>query len=401
MKLSSSIRPTVILRNLIIAVSVFLVGWFPALPRRAEGTEAAWDSSIRTLSQAGPNGAGSAEARLVARQLVRHGPEILPALLAAMNTENPVAANWLRTVFDEIYDREFAQTKRAPVSLEVLKRIACDPGQQGKLRRLALHRLDGLEPEFSRGLIPTLLRDPEFRGDAVDLAVARGDALLAAGQRPEASAVYHSAFQHARLPAQVRAVAGKLRAVGQKPDIIAHMGLIVNWQLIGPFDAPGTSGFKTAFPPEAAVDLQARYPGQGGQTLRWVSFRNADLTGELDLTKAVAQTSEAVAYCYAELSVPQAVNAQVRCGADDNCTVWINSEKVLSREQWLNSSRTDRFIAPIQLRAGKNSLLVKVCQGPRHVDPTVPNNWSLQMRICAADGLGVPFQPQMWPSKPE
>jgi hypothetical protein len=35
--------------------------------------------------------------------------------------------------------------------------------------------------------------------------------------------------------------------------------------------------------------------------------------------------------------------------------------------------------------------LVKICQGPQHKDPQVPNNWSLQLRLCDADGKGLPL----------
>ena len=86
--------------------------------------------------------------------------------------------------------------------------------------------------------------------------------------------------------------------------------------------------------------------------------------------------------------------AQVRCGADDNCSVWLNGEKVFGRDQWLNGTRFDRFVTPIQLKAGRNTLLVKICQGPQHKDPEVPNNWSLQLRLCDAEGRGIEFKPK-------
>ena len=79
------------------------------------------------------------------------------------------------------------------------------------------------------------------------------------------------------------------------------------------------------------------------------------------------------------------------CGADDNCTVWLNGEKVLAREQWLNGTRFDRFVAPIKLKVGRNTLLVKVCQGPQHKDPEVSNNWSMQLRLCDNQGQGIKF----------
>jgi hypothetical protein len=78
--------------------------------------------------------------------------------------------------------------------------------------------------------------------------------------------------------------------------------------------------------------------------------------------------------------------------ADDNCSVWLNGRKVFAREQWLNGTRFDRFITPVTLIAGRNTLLVKVCQGPQHKDPEVSNNWSLQLRLCDEHGKGIDFK---------
>jgi hypothetical protein len=83
------------------------------------------------------------------------------------------------------------------------------------------------------------------------------------------------------------------------------------------------------------------------------------------------------------------MDAELRCGADDNCTVWLNGQRVFGRDQWLNGTRLDRFVTPVRLRAGVNRLLVKICQGPQHKDPEVPNNWSLQLRFCDATGVGL------------
>jgi hypothetical protein len=95
------------------------------------------------------------------------------------------------------------------------------------------------------------------------------------------------------------------------------------------------------------------------------------------------------------------MEAQLRCGADDNGTVWLNGERLFGREQWLNGTRFDRFVVPVRLRSGNNSLLVKVCQGPQHKDPEVPNNWSLQLRFCDVTGTGVGLVSALPPAEKE
>jgi hypothetical protein len=190
----------------------------------------------------------------------------------------------------------------------------------------------------------------------------------------------------------VTQAAQKLKALGEPADVFAHLGLVTSWWLVGPFDAPEKTGFATTFEPETKVDLQAAYRGQAGKEIRWIKHRATDALGQLDLNGALGATREAVGYAYAEIEVPREQPAQLRCGADDNCSVWLNGRKVFAREQWLNGTRFDRFITPITLAAGRNTLLVKVCQGPQHKDPEVSNNWSLQLRLCDEQGRGIEFK---------
>ena len=353
------------------------------------------DDALAAIARVGPQGAGSAAAREARDLLIKQGPEILPRLLIAMDTKNVVAANWCRTAFEEIVGRELAKSE-PQFPLDALRAYAADAQRQGRVRRRGLELVDRLDPEYRASLIPTLLDDPEFRGDAVDAALAAGAKAEAAGERDRAIGKYRLAFEHARSAEQTTEAAAKLKALGETADIIEHLGFVVDWYLLGPFDAPEYSGFEKTFPPEeqaavdlAAVDLTAEYEGQGGRTIRWRRRRAADSLGQLNLIDAIAPVKEAVGYAYSELNSPREIEAELRCGADDNCTVWLNGQRVFGREQWLNGTRLDRFVTPVRLRQGKNTLLVKICQGPQHKDPEVPNNWSLQLRFCDATGVGV------------
>jgi hypothetical protein len=260
---------------------------------------------------------------------------------------------------------------------------------------LALALCERLEPGYERKLVRGLLDDPEFRNDAVAMALAAGTEALAAGDSETARDAFHKAFDAARDSAQVTSAAANLAKLGEQVDIPRHLGLVVDWWLVGPFDAPEFSGFGRAFEPESHVDLAKSYAGQNGAELKWRPHRTGDTLGTVDLVQALAPAKEAVGYAYAEVASPREQQAQLRAGADDNLTVWLNGQKVFSREQWLNGSRFDRFVAPVKLVAGKNRLLVKVCQGPQHVNPEVPNNWTFQVRLCDEQGAGVPFTSAM------
>ncbi len=252
--------------------------------------------------------------------------------------------------------------------------------------------LDQLEPMFREKWLPTRLDDAEFRYEAVGLAVTAGDRALKDKDQAAAKAEFRKAFEAARDSTQVTQAAAKLKSLGESADAVQHLGLVTEWWLVGPFDAPQKTGFAKVFEPEGKVELQAKYRGQDGAEIAWKRHHETDTLGQLDLNKQLGTTREAVGYAYSEIDVPREQAAQVRCGADDNCSVWLNGQKVFGRDQWLNGTRFDRFITPIQLKAGRNTLLVKACQGPQHKDPEVPNNWSLQLRLCDEQGRGIEFK---------
>lgn len=345
---------------------------------------------LAVIAKIGPQGNGSPVAKVARDELAKQGIEVLPQLLVAMDTSNVVAANWYRTVYEEIVTRELARDgTKWPI--EFFKEYVSDVKHIGKPRRLVLTLLDKLEPTFRESWMPTRLEDGEFRYEAVGLTLAAGDRAIKNKDETAAKAEFRKAFEAARDSAQVTQAAAKLKSLGESADAIKHLGLVVDWSVVGPFDAPQKTGFAKVFEPETKVDLQAKYRGQSGE-IAWKPHHETDALGQLNLINILGTTREAVGYAYTEIEVPREQAAQVRCGADDNCSVWLNGEKVFGRDQWLNGTRFDRFITPIQLKAGRNTLLVKICQGPQHKDPEVPNNWSLQLRLCDADGRGIEFK---------
>ena len=347
---------------------------------------------LAVIAKTGPQGEGSAAAKVARDELAKHGVEVLPPLLVAMDTANAVAANWYRTVYEEIVARELKRDG-AKWPLEFFKEYVSEAKRVGKPRRLVLGLLDQLEPPFCDQWLPTRLDDAEFRYEAVGLALMAGDRALKDKDQAAAKVEFRKAFEAARDSTQVTQAAAKLKSLGEPADVVQHLGLVTDWWLVGPFDAPQKTGFAKVFEPEVKVDLQAKYAGQSGAEIKWQRHRETDALAQLNLNTILGATREAVGYAYSEIEVPREQAAQVRCGADDNCSVWLNGKKVFGRDQWLNGTRFDRFVTPIQLKSGRNTLLVKICQGPQHKDPEVPNNWTLQLRLCDEQGRGIEFKP--------
>ena len=354
------------------------------------------DRRFQQIARVGPGGQGSMVAREARDRLAREGVALLPRLLVAMDTDNIVAANWYRTIYEEIIGRALSRDPVPRLPVPFLKKYVVDPTRHGRVRRLVLALLDRLEPGYSESLIPSLLDDPEFRDEAVSVALQRGEAALKAGQKKIAQQAFELAFRAARDPGQVGTAADRLKATGRDVSVVVQLGFVIDWYFLGPFDAPGTSGFDLVLPPEKQVnngiDLTATYEGQGGGRIGWKRFRTDDRFGQTNLISAIAAVKEAVGYAYTEFDSPRDQRVQLRCGADDNITIWINGRQVLRRLQWLNGTRLDRFRVDVSLRKGRNRMLVKVCQGPQHKNPAVPNNWSLQLRFCDPAGGGVPLK---------
>ena len=344
--------------------------------------------AIQVIAKTGDQARGSESAAAAVKRLTEEDISIVPRLLSAMDTPNIVAANWYRQAYEIIIESELGrENPRIPV--ELLKEFVLDRKHQGRVRRLAWDLLDRVEPGFRQAETPLLLDDPEFGRDAVERTMQAAQQLLDDGKKQEAIAVYLKAFNASRLDNQIRAAADRLGQLGEPVNIIEHMGFLHRWYLLGPFDAPGFSGYQMSFPPEKKVDLAAEYTGKDGTPIRWQPSQSADRLGQLNLATGIAPVKEAVGYAYAEVHSPREQDVQLRCGADDNMTVWINGKKTFTRLQWLNGTRLDRFTSPAHLEEGVNTILVKICQGPQHKNPAVPNNWSMQLRLCDRTGGSV------------
>jgi hypothetical protein len=252
-----------------------------------------------------------------------------------------------------------------------------------------LELLDQIDPAFRAAAMADWLNDPEFRKDAVDYVMVEAERARREGRTEIAREQLLSAFRHARHSDQVLRAVSQLKSLGVTVDPIEHMGFLVRWHLLGPFDAPGMTGFSQSFLPEQKVDLAAEYLLGSGRVARWQPHTTSDSLGQINLIQAIGPVEESVGYAYCELDSPRDQLVELRGSADDNLTVWLNGERVLGREQWLNGTRLDRFVTAVKLNKGRNRVLVKICQGPHHVDPDVPNNWSFQVRFCDATGAGV------------
>jgi hypothetical protein len=134
------------------------------------------------------------------------------------------------------------------------------------------------------------------------------------------------------------------------------------WSYCGPFPNQNGQGFAQAYPPEQGVDLTKKYGGKNGQEAAWKEGKFADgEVNNLALFKPEYNVDAAV-YLHREIECAKAMELPASFGSDDTLTVWLNGEKIIN-ENVQRACAPDQNKATLKLKAGKNALLIKVCQG--------------------------------------
>jgi hypothetical protein len=339
-------------------------------------------------------GRGTPEGRAAWERLSQSGPDSLLPILRAMDGADTTASNWLRTALERIVGRE--ESKGKPLPAEDLLAFARDVKQAGRARRLALDLVERQSPGASDKLLPLWLDDPEFRYDAVAVTLTKARQLLKNDAKDAAGGLLRQAFASVRDVQQARDVAAGLERLGVKVNVAEHLGFLMDWRLIGPFDGGGQKGFQLSYPPEKNVDLNGELTGQGDKKLRWVRYRAVEPTHtsgarhqalvNLREKDALGDADDAVAFAYTEFTVAKSGEVEFRGAADDNFTVWVNGQRAFGFEEWRNGVRHDRHRFKATLREGKNSVLVKICQTPA---PNPEPNWEFFLRVVDPTGKGI------------
>jgi FG-GAP-like repeat/FG-GAP repeat len=151
------------------------------------------------------------------------------------------------------------------------------------------------------------------------------------------------------------------RNTGLKFPVAPKMPKMTKWQHLGPLDNTRGTGFTTVHPAEKKIDLKAEYVGKDNLKIRWKEANFAD--GAInDLMQLYAQKTWAAVCLYREIEVDEDTSIAASFGSDDTLTVWLNGQKIISDPTY-RACAPDQNLATLKLKAGKNQLLIKVCQG--------------------------------------
>jgi hypothetical protein len=369
------------------AFIVLVLAFAIAFPGLAEADSDA-KAPIDRILAVGREGAGNQKASTAWRELVQLGPDGLIQILQSFDRADPISANWLRSAVDTIAERELAKGKPLPASQ--LEAFVGETKHGGWGRRLAYEWLTKVDPAAPSRLLPKMLDDPgeELRRDAVAFALQDAKQLLDKNEKSAATVAYRKLLAAARDRDQVESIAKTLKNLGEPVDLVAQFGFITQWKLLGPFDNTGGIGFQTAYPPEKKIDSTASYQGKKNQSLTWKEHTTSDPYGVVDLNKALGKHMGATGYAYAAVYSEKEQPVELRAGSNNAVRIFLNRHQIYFRDEYHHGMRMDQHVGQGTLKAGRNEILVKVCQNEQKEDWA--QLWSFQLRVCDNLGGAVP-----------
>jgi hypothetical protein len=197
---------------------------------------------------------------------------------------------------------------------------------------------------------------------------------------------YQQALGAAREADQIEAIAKTLGDLGQKVDLAQTFGWVTRWKMIGPFDNTDNAGFVKAYPPEETLDFTAEYDGKKGK-VKWVDQEFRNDYGLVDFNKPFEPLKEVMGYATAEFWSEQARPAEIRLGCKNGWKVWFNGKYLFGRDEYHTGAEIDQFRLPVELKSGKNVILVKCAQNEQTEDWT--KEWEFQLRVTDAQGTPI------------
>lgn len=340
---------------------------------------------LATLKAVGPEGTGNAAAREAWRQVAAAPGTALPALLESMDGANDYALNWLRAAVESVAQRETAAGRALPVA--ELEAFLKDTRHHPRARRLAYELILQANPDQARSLVPTFVNDPanDLRRDAVQLLMDAATNQISLN-KTAAIQGYQKALSAARDADQIESIAKTLGDLGERVDLQKTFGWVTRWKLIGPFDNTANAGFSKAYPPEQALDLAATHDGKSGP-VRWVDFASTSEYGWVDFNKPFDALKEVAGYAVTEFWSESNRPAEIRLGCKNGWKVWLNGQFLFGRDEYHTGAEIDQFRLPVELKAGRNVILVKCTQNEQKEDWT--KEWEFQLRVTDAQGTPI------------
>lgn len=340
---------------------------------------------IKTVKSVGPEGKGNAAAIKAVKELSGGNAATLIPLLNAMDDATPLAANWLRGAFEAVAAREVKSGKLPAKELET---FIVDTKHDAHARRLAYEWLFKVDPKLADRLIPKMLLDPgaDFRRDAVQRLIDQAVELQTKEDKDAAIKTFRAALKGATDDDQVQAIVKPLKELGETVDLQKHFGFVTKWKMIGPFENHDLVGYDEVYSPEKELDFTAKYTGKDGKTVEWVDHVTEDEYGKIEVKKLVPFKG-AVTYAAAEFTTKSPMTVEIRLATPNAWKLWVNGELAFARDEYHRGHKLDQYRVPVKLAAGKNQLLLKICENEQTEEWA--QEYQFQLRVSDSSGAAV------------
>jgi hypothetical protein len=343
---------------------------------------------LERIKAVGSEGQGNKDAAIAWKELVGLGIDALLPTLSAMDDAKTVPQNWLQLAGQAIAEREL-RAKR-PLPAKELEAFVKDTKHAPSGRRAAYEILVMADAKAPERLLPTMIDDQsiEIRRDAIASAIVKATPLIKS-DAAKAAKEFEKLFHASRDLDQTEKIAKVLKELKVETDMNKHFGVVSDWMLIGPFDSTNGTGFPKSFAPETKVDIAAACKGKTAE-VKWQPHKSAEPFGMVDLNKAIGKHKDACAYAFTVVESEKETPAEIRLGCIAAVKVFVNGKEVFAREEYHHGQRFDQYIAAGTLKAGRNEILVKVCQNNQ--TDSWAQEWRFQLRLCDSVGGALPVK---------
>lgn len=344
---------------------------------------------LERIKAVGNEGTGNDQAGAAWKGLVEIGADALMPTIAALDDAKPLSVNWLRLAAQAIAERELQAKHKLPA--DKLEAFVKEVKHAPVARRMAYELLVRADDKAPDRLLPGMIEDPsvEIRRDAIAAAIERATLGIKTGDK-KVIAEFEKLFRASRDQDQVEKIAKTLKELNVSTDLNAHFGVLTDWMVVGPFDSTKGAGYDKAYDPETKVDLAAAYKGKDGKAIKWQPASNTEAYGAIDLNKALGKHKDSVAYAFTEVVADKEMPVEIRFGCITAIRVFLNGKEVFAREEYHHGQRFDQYIASGKLKAGRNEVLLKVCQNNQ--TESWAQDWKFQVRLCDFTGGALPIK---------
>jgi len=344
-------------------------------PLFAEKPESAFD----VFKNVQPNDdAAVANASRAARELSKRSDLKTIEVLQAMRGSSLIGKNWLSGIAN-------ATQRKNPATKVELESFLKDTTQDPEARYTVFRWLTEGDADSRNRWLDSMLNDPspELRYEAVAKA-------LEPKELPEDQ--LKTLLDVARQPEQVVDLIARLDKLGVKVNQSQHFGFLSTWKFIGPFDNTGSKSYDKAYPVETdwvSSKLADTYQGRPVE-VKWIAETSEDQDGAIDLAKLYNNEKGCIVYGVTEIEVPSNVKCELRVGCINAQKVWVNGELAIGNEVYHTGMQVDQYIAPIELKAGTNRILIIVCQNEQK--DAWAQRYLFQARICDSTGKAIAYK---------